>query len=36
MIDSVLLKWDFKNIILEEGLFFGVYVDKEMGEIVYV
>ena len=34
-IDSVLLKWDFKNIISEEGLLFGAYVDKETGETVY-
>ena len=34
-IDSVLLKWDFSNIISEEGLMFGAYVDKDTGETVY-
>ncbi|WP_120500648.1 DUF3131 domain-containing protein [Roseovarius sp. EL26] len=34
-IDSVLLKWDFRNIIDDEGLLFGAYVDKETGETVY-
>jgi len=34
-IDSVLLKWDFANVVSEEGLLFGAYVDKETGETVY-
>lgn len=34
-VDSVMLKWDFKNIVDEEGLMFGAYVDKETGETVY-
>lgn len=34
-VDSVLLKWDFSNIIDEEGLLFGAYVDKKTGETVY-
>ncbi|SFL19543.1 DUF3131 domain-containing protein [Shimia haliotis] len=34
-IDSVLLKWDFRNVIDDEGLMFGAYVDKETGETVY-
>lgn len=34
-VDSVLLKWDFKNVIDEEGLMFGSYVDKDTGETVY-
>jgi hypothetical protein len=34
-IDSVLLKWDFANIIDAEGLLFGTYIDKETGETVY-
>ncbi len=34
-IDSVLLKWDFRNVIDAEGLMFGAYVDKETDETVY-
>lgn len=34
-VDSVLLKWDFSNIIDDEGLMWGSYVDKETGETVY-
>ena len=34
-IDSVLLKWDFRNVIDDEGLLFGAYVDQETGETVY-
>lgn len=34
-IDSVLLKWDFRNVVDSEGLMFGSYVDKETGETVY-
>ncbi len=34
-IDSVLLKWDFRNIIDDEGLMFGAYVDADTGETVY-
>ena len=34
-VDSVLLKWDFKNVVDSEGLLFGAYVDKETGETVY-
>ncbi|WP_243694372.1 DUF3131 domain-containing protein [Shimia isoporae] len=34
-IDSVLLKWNFENVIDDEGLMFGAYVDKETGETVY-
>lgn len=34
-IDSVLLKWDFRNAIDSEGLMFGSYVDKDTGETVY-
>ncbi len=34
-IDSVLLKWDFRNVLDEEGLMFGAYVDKETDETVY-
>ncbi|WP_333693194.1 DUF3131 domain-containing protein [Phaeobacter italicus] len=35
-VDSVLLKWDFSNVIDSEGLLMGSYVDKETGETVYV
>jgi hypothetical protein len=34
-IDSVLLKWDFSNVVDDEGLMFGAYVDKETDETVY-
>lgn len=34
-VDSVLLKWDFRNVVDGEGLMFGAYVDKETGETVY-
>lgn len=34
-IDSVLLKWNFRNVIDSEGLMFGAFVDKETGETVY-
>lgn len=34
-IDSVLLKWDFSNVLDDEGLMFGAYVDKETDETVY-
>ncbi|MCE0503907.1 DUF3131 domain-containing protein [Roseivivax sp. GX 12232] len=34
-IDAVLLKWDFSNIITEEGLLFGAYVDEDTGETRY-
>ncbi|MBO9475414.1 DUF3131 domain-containing protein [Shimia sp. R10_1] len=34
-IDSILLKWDFRNVIDDEGLLFGAYVDKETDETVY-
>lgn len=34
-IDSVLLKWDFKNTLDEDGLLFGAYVNKETSETVY-
>jgi hypothetical protein len=34
-IDSVLLKWDFKNAVSDDGLLFGAYVDKKTGETVY-
>ncbi|KNG93451.1 hypothetical protein ATO11_13390 [Pseudaestuariivita atlantica] len=34
-VDSVLLKWDFSNVIDEEGLMWGSYVDKETGDTVY-
>jgi hypothetical protein len=34
-IDSVLLKWDFRNVLDEDGLMYGSYVDKETGETVY-
>lgn len=34
-VDSVLLKWDFRNVIDSEGLLVGAYVDKETGETVY-
>lgn len=34
-IDAVLLKWDFTNVIDDEGLMFGALVDKETGETVY-
>ncbi|MCT8159559.1 DUF3131 domain-containing protein [Pseudoruegeria sp. SHC-113] len=34
-VDSILLKWDFHNVIDSEGLLFGAYVDKETGETVY-
>lgn len=34
-IDSVLLKWDFSNIIDSEGMMFGTYVDADTGETVY-
>ncbi|MDD9921263.1 MAG: DUF3131 domain-containing protein [Boseongicola sp.] len=34
-VDSVLLKWDFSNIVSKEGLLFGAYVDKETGDTVY-
>lgn len=35
-VDSVLLKWDFSNVIDSEGLLMGSYVNKETGETVYV
>ena len=34
-VDSVLLKWDFANVIDDQGLMYGAYVDKETGETVY-
>ncbi|MEM9850440.1 MAG: DUF3131 domain-containing protein [Pseudomonadota bacterium] len=34
-VDSVLLKWDFRNAVDAEGLMWGSYVDKETGETVY-
>ncbi|PYE85999.1 DUF3131 domain-containing protein [Pseudoroseicyclus aestuarii] len=34
-IDAVLLKWDFSNIVDEEGLLIGAYIDKETNETVY-
>ncbi|WP_245824699.1 DUF3131 domain-containing protein [Pseudoruegeria aquimaris] len=34
-VDSILLKWDFRNVIDDEGLLHGAYVDKETGETVY-
>ncbi|CUH54428.1 DUF3131 domain-containing protein [Shimia marina] len=34
-IDSVLLKWDFRNVLDAEGLMFGAYVDSETDETVY-
>lgn len=34
-VDSVLLKWDFRNVLDEDGLLYGAYVDKETGETVY-
>ncbi|MFY0617620.1 DUF3131 domain-containing protein [Shimia sp.] len=34
-IDSVLLKWDFRNVVDDEGLLFGAYVDKETDETIY-
>ncbi len=34
-IDSVLLKWDYTNIVDTEGVMWGAYVDKESGETVY-
>lgn len=34
-IDSVLLKWDFSNVIDDEGILYGAYIDKETGETVY-
>ncbi|MGV6839454.1 MAG: DUF3131 domain-containing protein [Planktomarina sp.] len=34
-IDSVLLKWDYSNVVDSEGVLFGAYVDKETGETVY-
>ncbi|MEM1374124.1 MAG: DUF3131 domain-containing protein [Pseudomonadota bacterium] len=34
-IDSVLLKWDYTNVVDEEGVMWGAYVDKESGETVY-
>ena len=34
-VDSVLLKWDFRNTVDSEGLLFGAYVDKESGETIY-
>ena len=34
-IDSVLLKWDFSNIVSPEGLLVGAYINKETKETVY-
>lgn len=34
-VDSVLLKWDFSNVISDDGLLFGSYVDADTGETVY-
>lgn len=34
-VDSVLLKWNFSNVIDDEGRLFGSYVDKDNGETVY-
>jgi len=34
-IDSVLLKWDFSNVVDDEGLLHGSYVDRETGNTVY-
>ncbi len=34
-VDSVMLKWDFSNVIDSEGLLFGAFVDSETGETVY-
>lgn len=34
-IDSVLLKWDFRNAVDSEGLLFGAYVDTETDETIY-
>lgn len=34
-IDAILLKWDFSNVIDEEGLLYGAYVEKETNATVY-
>lgn len=34
-IDAVMLKWDFSNIIDDEGLLWGALIDKDTGETVY-
>ncbi|RVV96571.1 DUF3131 domain-containing protein [Mesobaculum littorinae] len=34
-IDAILLKWDFSNVIDDEGLMRGAYVNKKTGETVY-
>ena len=34
-IDSVLLKWDYSNVIDSEGVMFGAFVDADTGETVY-
>lgn len=35
-IDSVLLKWNYTNVLDGEGLLYGAYIDKETGETIYV
>jgi hypothetical protein len=34
-IDAILLKWDFSNVIDEEGLLYGAYVEKETNATAY-
>ena len=34
-IDSILLRWDFTNVVGEDGLLYGARIDEETGETVY-
>ncbi|MEO0342812.1 MAG: DUF3131 domain-containing protein [Pseudomonadota bacterium] len=34
-IDSILLRWDFSNVIGDDGLLYGARLDEESGQIVY-
>lgn len=34
-VDAILLKWDFKNVISEEGLIFGARISSETNETIY-
>ncbi|MEM9715748.1 MAG: DUF3131 domain-containing protein [Pseudomonadota bacterium] len=34
-IDSIILRWDFTNVIGDDGLLYGARLDEDSGEIVY-
>ncbi|MEO1562142.1 MAG: DUF3131 domain-containing protein [Pseudomonadota bacterium] len=34
-IDNILLRWDFTNVVGEDGLLYGARIDEETGETVY-